>query len=86
MLLITISLALKLGMPLSRRPSRITLTNSSLVIVFMLVISEGPTMPSWLAPWQRSHAAARQARKPFIVLESTLVPSTTVYSLFWPWV
>ena len=36
-------------------------------------------MPSWLAPWQRSHAAERQVWKPLSVKASTLVPSTTLY-------
>jgi hypothetical protein len=72
MLLITTGLLPKLCMPLSSRPSRTVLTNSSLVSVFIRSSSDGPTRPSWLAPWQRSQAAARQARKPSIVFASTL--------------
>src|SRR5262245_51330212 len=81
MLSITILLLEKATIPFSSRPSRTVLTKSSLLSVLRLSISDGPTRPSWLAPWQRSHAPARQARNPFIVLESTLYPSTTVYSL-----
>jgi hypothetical protein len=68
----TIGLLPKLCMPLSSRPLVTVLTNSSFDRVFMLTSSDGPTSPSWLAPWQRSQAAARQARKPLIVSLSTL--------------
>src|SRR5438105_116740 len=67
MLSITVLLDEKLTIPLSSRPSRTVLTKSSLLRVFRLSNSDGPTRPSWLAPWQRSQAAARHARKPFIV-------------------
>src|SRR6476620_2634324 len=80
MLSITCWLVLKLGMPFSRRPLVTVVTKSCLDSVFRQLISEGPTTPSWFGPWQRSHAAARQVRKPCIVSESTLVPSTTLYS------
>src|SRR6266436_9342253 len=69
----------KFGMPLSMRPSRTHLLKSSRDSVFRSSTSEGPTRPSWLAPWQRSQASARQVRHPFIVLASTWLPSTTWY-------
>src|SRR5690349_8092627 len=84
MLSMTVLLVLKLTIPLSRRPLVTVLTNSSLVSVLRLLIRDGPTMPSWLAPWQRSQAAARQVRKPVIVNWSTLYPSTTLYGVSVP--
>ena len=59
LLSITTGLVLKLCMPLSSRPLVTVVTNSSLVSVFRLLTSDGPTRPSWFAPWQRSQAAAR---------------------------
>src|SRR6476659_5549056 len=80
MLSITCWLVLKLGMPFSSRPLVTVVTKSCFDSVFRLLISEGPTRPSWFGPWQRSQAAARQVRKPSIVPASTLLPSVTLYS------